>query len=160
MPLLVAFSDVLVANEEDLQMALGMETVGDVQSGGLDVRQYERLAGDVLSQYADVGMVAITLRESKSASHNGWSACLKDRTGFFVSRRYEITHIVDRVGTGDSFAAGLIYGLLKLKSPREALEFATALSCLKHSIPGDFSRISLDEVNALLKEGGSGRVQR
>jgi 2-dehydro-3-deoxygluconokinase len=160
MPSLVAFCDVLVANEEDLQTALGMAPAGDVQSGVLDVRQYERLAGDVLSQYANLRMVAITLRESKSASHNGWSACLKDRTDFFVSRRYEITHIVDRVGSGDSFMAGLIYGLLKLKSPGEALEFATALSCLKHSIPGDFSRTTLEEVHALLRGEASGRVQR
>jgi len=160
MPELVAFCDVVVANEEDLQMALGMAAAGDVQSGTLDARQYERLAEEVLARYANVRLVAITLRESKSASHNGWSACLKDRTGFFVSRRYEITHIVDRVGSGDSFAAGLIYGLLKLETAQEALEFATALGCLKHSTPGDFSRTTLGEVDALLRGEASGRVQR
>jgi len=85
---------------------------------------------------------------------------LNNREQFLVSRRYEITHIVDRVGGGDSFAAGLIYGLQKLATPQEALEFAVAASCLKHSIPGDFSRVNVDEVNALLNEGGSGRVQR
>jgi 2-dehydro-3-deoxygluconokinase len=105
-------------------------------------------------------MIAITLRESKSASHNGWSGCLHSRTDFLVSRRYEITPIVDRVGSGDSFAAGLIYGLRKLATPAEALEFATAASCLKHSIPGDFNRVSIEEVQGLMKGGGSGRVQR
>ena len=114
----------------------------------------------MLARYANVRLVAITLRESKSASHNGWSACLKDRTDFLVSRRYEITHIVDRVGSGDSFAAGLIYGLRKLKTAREALEFAAALSCLKHSTPGDLSRTTLEEVEALLRGDSSGRVQR
>jgi len=100
------------------------------------------------------------LRESKSASHNGWSACLHDGHAFLVSRHYEITHIVDRVGGGDAFAGGLIYGLQALASPQEALEFAVAASCLKHSIPGDFNRFTVDEVKQLLKGGGSGRVQR
>jgi 2-dehydro-3-deoxygluconokinase len=105
-------------------------------------------------------MMAITLRESKSASHNGWSACLHDRKEFLTSRYYDITHIVDRVGGGDAFAGGLIWGLLNLGGHREALEFAVAASCLKHSIPGDFNRFTVDEVKALLKGGGSGRVQR
>jgi 2-dehydro-3-deoxygluconokinase len=85
---------------------------------------------------------------------------MNDRTDFIVSRHYDITHIVDRVGGGDSFAGGLIYGLLKLPTHQEALDFAVASSCLKHSIPGDFNRVSVDEVNSLLKSGGSGRVQR
>ena len=104
--------------------------------------------------------IAVTLRESKSASHNGWSACLNDRKQFLASRHYDITHIVDRVGGGDSFAAGLIYGLLNLEGSREALEYAVAGCCLKHSIPGDFNRFTADEVMALVKGGGSGRVQR
>jgi 2-dehydro-3-deoxygluconokinase len=85
---------------------------------------------------------------------------MNDRKDFIVSRHYDITHIVDRVGGGDSFAGGLIYGLLKLPTHQEALDFAVAASCLKHSIPGDFNRVSADEVKALLKGGGSGRVQR
>jgi 2-dehydro-3-deoxygluconokinase len=105
-------------------------------------------------------MLAITLRESKSASHNGWSACLHDRKEFLLSRHYEITHIVDRVGGGDSFAAGLIFGLLNLPAHAAALEFAVAASCLKHSISGDFSRLSREEVEQLIRGGGSGRVQR
>jgi 2-dehydro-3-deoxygluconokinase len=160
MPELVRHVDILVANEEDVQMTLGIESGADVHSGKLEHAQYEVLGNRVLGAYPDVRAIAITLRESFSASHNGWSACWNDRNRFLLSRRYDITHIVDRVGGGDSFAGGLIYGLLQLPSPQEALDFAVAASCLKHSIMGDFSRVSAGEVNALLKEGGSGRVQR
>jgi 2-dehydro-3-deoxygluconokinase len=164
LPELVKFTDVLIANEEDVQAALGPVVEVDVQSGQLDRGQYERLAGEVLSAYPNLRAIAITLRESVSASHNGWSACLHDGKQFLISRRYGITHIVDRVGAGDCFAAGLIYGMLtgihKGLASQETLEFAVAASCLKHSIPGDFSRVSVAEVNALLKDGGSGRVQR
>jgi 2-dehydro-3-deoxygluconokinase len=157
---LILYVDIAVANEEDVQMALGIQAEVDVQSGKLDRSQYERLTAKVLAEYANLKAIAITLRESHSASHNGWSACLNDRTEFLVSRHYEITHIVDRVGGGDSFAGGLIYGLQSLPTHRDALEFAVAASCLKHSVPGDFNRVSLDEVQALVKGGGSGRVQR
>ena len=160
MPALVELTDFVIANEEDVQTALGIRAEVDVISGKLDLGQYERLTRRVLEANGNLRGIAITLRESKNASHNGWSACWNDRKDFLTSRAYDITHIVDRVGGGDSFSAGLIYGLMHLGSKQEALEFATALSCLKHSVPGDFSRISLDEVNALLKEGGSGRVQR
>jgi|SRR5579872_1047247 len=157
---LVRFVDVGIANEEDCQAALGIEAPVDVHSGELDASAYRRLAEKVLESYPNLEILAITLRESKSASHNGWSGCLHDRTEFLVSRHYEITHIVDRVGGGDSFAAGLIYGLNTLPSHREALEFAVAASCLKHSIPGDFNRFTREEVEQLVKGGGSGRVQR
>jgi 2-dehydro-3-deoxygluconokinase len=157
---LVKFVDVAIANEEDVQMALGIQAAVDVHSGKLDAAQYEKLTSEVLARFANLKMIAITLRESKSASHNGWSACLNDRKEFITGRYYDITHIVDRVGGGDSFAGGLIYGLETLPSHRDALEFAIAASCLKHSIPGDFHRCSAEEVNALLKGGGSGRVQR
>ena len=149
-----------IANEEDVQMALGIAAPVDVESGKLDHGSYERLTAEVLAQFPKLAAIAITLRESRSASHNGWSACLNDRSEFLVSRHYEITHIVDRVGGGDSFAAGLIYGLLTLPTHRDALEFAVAASCLKHSIPGDFFRATAAEVQALVKGGGSGRVQR
>ena len=152
--------DIAIANEEDVQMALGIDAKVDVHSGDLDQAQYEKLTKRVLDEFPDLQAIAITLRESHSASHNGWSACLNDRKEFIVSRKYEITHIVDRVGGGDSFAGGLIYGYLTLPSHRDALEFAVAASCLKHSVPGDFNRITVDEVNGLLKGGGSGRVQR
>jgi len=157
---LMKFVDVAIANEEDCQMALGIQADVDVHSGKLEHGVYQGLTEKVLSEYPNLQSIAITLRESKSASHNGWSACMNDRKEFFVSRHYEITHIVDRVGGGDSFAGGLIYGLLALPSHSEALEFAVAASCLKHSIPGDFNRFSVDEVKNLLKGDGSGRVQR
>ena len=157
---LVRFVDIAIANEEDVQMALGIQAKVDVHSGELDRAQYQALAENVLAAYPDLKAIAITLRESRSASHNGWSACLHDRTEFLLSRHYEITHIVDRVGSGDAFAGGLIYGMQTLSSHADALEFAVAASCLKHSIPGDFNRFSVDEVNALLQGGGSGRVQR
>jgi 2-dehydro-3-deoxygluconokinase len=160
MPKLMQLVDVAIANEEDVQMTLGIQAGVDVHSGRLDHEQYEALTKSVLAAYPNLRAVAVTLRESHSASHNGWSACLNDRQQFLLSKHYEITHIVDRVGGGDSFAAGLIYGLSKLPTRQEALEFAVAASCLKHSVMGDFSRSSAAEVNALLKDGGSGRVQR
>jgi 2-dehydro-3-deoxygluconokinase len=157
---LFQYVDVGIANEEDCQKSLGIQVDVDVHSGKLESEQYQALTGKVLAAYPNLKMLAVTLRESRSASHNGWSACLNDREAFLVSRHYEITHIVDRVGGGDSFAGGLIYGLLELGEPARALEFAVAASCLKHSIPGDFNRFSVEEVNALIKGGGSGRVQR
>jgi 2-dehydro-3-deoxygluconokinase len=152
--------DIGIANEEDCQMSLGIQVDVDVQSGKLEREQYRKLTDAVLERYPGLKLIAITLRESKSASHNGWSACLNNRKDFLLSRHYDITHIVDRVGGGDCFAAGLIYGLLHLSSHQDALEFAVAASCLKHSIPGDFNRFTVDEVNALVRGGGSGRVQR
>ena len=109
---LVKSVDIAIANEEDVQMALGIQAEVDVHSGELDRAQYEKLTNTVLKEFPGMKAIAITLRESKSASHNGWSACLNDRKEFLVSRHYDITHIVDRVGGGDSFAAGLIYGYL------------------------------------------------
>jgi 2-dehydro-3-deoxygluconokinase len=132
----------------------------DVEAGKLDPQHYAALTAKVLAEFPNLRTIAVTLRESISASHNGWSACLHDGRNFLVSRHYEITHIVDRVGGGDAFAGGLIYGLQALEGPQEALEFAVAASCLKHSIPGDFNRFSVQEVQQLLKGGGSGRVQR
>jgi len=160
MPDLTKLADVCIANEEDCQQALGIHADSDVESGHLDREAYRALASRVTTAYPNLKLVAITLRESYSASHNGWSACLWDGKDFRLSRRYDITHIVDRVGGGDSFAGGLIYGLNFLASREEALEFAVAASCLKHSVPGDFNRFSTDEVMALVKGGGSGRVQR
>ncbi len=154
------FVDIGIANEEDCQAALGIHVDVDVQSGQLETEQYRALTEKVLAAYPNLKAIAVTLRESRSASHNGWSACLHNREEFLVSRHYEITHIVDRVGGGDSFAGGLIYGLLNLSSHRDALEFAVAASCLKHSIPGDFNRFTRDEVQQLVAGGGSGRVQR
>jgi len=157
---LTRYVDIAIANEEDVQMALGIQAAVDVHSGELDRGQYEKLTNQVLEAYPEMKAIAISLRESISASHNGWAACMNDRTQFMVSRHYDITHIVDRVGGGDSFAGGLIYGMLTLPAHQDALEFAVAASCLKHSFMGDFYRATVGEVNALLKGDGSGRVQR
>lgn len=160
MPELVRASDVLIANEEDIQMALGIASEVDVHGGTLDRASFRALTEAVLRDYSHLRGVAVTLRESKSASHNVWSACWHDGTAFLLSRTYDIAPIVDRVGAGDSFAAGLIYGLQTGLGAQQTLEFATAASCLKHSIPGDFNRVGVDEVKALMTGGGSGRVQR
>jgi 2-dehydro-3-deoxygluconokinase len=152
--------DIAIANEEDIHNALGMGAVADVHAGTLDPACYESLTNAVLQQFPNLKAIAVTMRESRSASHNRWSACLNTREEFLLSRVYDITDIVDRVGAGDSFAAGLIYGIQTTGIGRDALEFATAASCLKHSIPGDYNRVSLEEVHHLLSNGGSGRVQR
>ena len=158
---LVQYVDIGIANEEDCQMSLGITIDVDVESGELDVEKYRALSDKVLAAFPRMKLLAITLRESVSASHNGWSAVLNDRASFYHSRKYQVTHIVDRVGGGDSFSGGLIYGLnAYADSHANALEFAVAASCLKHSIPGDFNRFSVAEVEALRKGGGSGRVQR
>jgi 2-dehydro-3-deoxygluconokinase len=160
MPELLKLADTCIANEEDCQKAINIHVDIDVESGSLEREKYAELGERVLATFPNLKRIAITLRESKSASHNGWSACLHTGKEFLLSRQYQITHIVDRVGAGDSFAAGLIYGLNCFPSPQEALEFAVAASCLKHSVPGDFNRFTADEVLSLVKGGGSGRVQR
>jgi len=157
---LVRHVHVGIANEEDCQQALGIELDVDVASGSLATDKYRLLAERVLEQFPNLDRQVITLRESHSADRNGWSAVLHNRKDFLVSRRYDITDIVDRVGAGDSFGAGLIYGLLTYGDDTHALEFATAASCLKHSILGDFNRVSVAEVEALVAGEASGRVQR
>ena len=157
---LARYVDVAIANEEDCQKSLGISIDVQVEGGELDRKKYEELSRTVLEAFPNMKMIAITLRESKSADSNGWAACLHDRKSFFVSRRYLINDIVDRVGGGDSFAGGLIYGLNTYADHQQALEFAVAASCLKHSIPGDFNRVSVDEVVKLAAGDGSGRVQR
>lgn len=158
---LVKYVDVGIANEEDCQKSLGISVDVDVEAGELDTTKYEALSEKVLSLYPGMSTIAITLRESHSADRNGWSACLRTRDkGFMLSRRYEITDIVDRVGGGDSFASALIYGLNAYDEPQQSLEFAVAGSCLKHSILGDFNRVSVAEVEKLMSGDGSGRVQR
>ena len=157
---LAGYVDVAVANEEDCQKSLGIKVDVDVESGQLDTSRYEALSAAVLKQYPNMKMIAITLRESRSADSNGWSACLNDRENFYLSRKYEIRDIVDRVGGGDSFAAGLIYGLNTYAGKQDALEFAVAASCLKHSIIGDFNRVGVSDVEKLMGGDGSGRVQR
>ena len=157
---LAKYVDVAIANEEDVQKSLEITTDVVVESGELDRSKYKALGDKVLAAYPDMKMIAITLRESKSADWNGWAACLNDREHFYESKRYEIRDIIDRVGGGDSFAGGLIYGLNNYESRQQALEFAVAASCLKHSIDGDFNRVDVDEVEKLMGGDGTGRVQR
>jgi 2-dehydro-3-deoxygluconokinase len=157
---LVCLAHVGIANEEDCQKALGIEIDVDVSSGDLGSEKYRVLAEQVLETFPNLERQVITLRESHSADHNGWSAVLHNRREFLVSRHYEITDIVDRVGGGDSFAAGLIYGLRAYADDQKALEFSTAASCLKHSILGDINRVGVAEVEGLMAGDASGRVQR
>ena len=157
---LAKYVDVAIANEEDVQKSLEITADVNVESGELDRSKYKALGDKVLEAYPDMKMIAITLRESKSADWNGWAACLNDRENFYVSKRYEIRDIVDRVGGGDSFGGGLLYGLTHYEDKQQALEFAVAASCLKHSIDGDFNRVDVDEVEKLMGGDGTGRVQR
>lgn len=157
---LVKFVDVAIANEEDCQKCLGVEVDVDVESGELSADKFKELSDKVLAAFPNLKKIAITMRESHSADYNGWSACLNNREEFFLSAKYEIRDIIDRVGGGDSFSTGLIYGLNRCPSDRDALEFAVATSCLKHSVPGDLPLLTVAEVEGLLKNGGSGRVQR
>ena len=155
------YVDVAIANEEDVQKSLEI-TVDDVnvESGELDRAKYKALGDKVLAAYPDMKMIAITLRESHSADWNGWAACLNDGKDFYVSKKYEIRDIVDRVGGGDSFAGGLLYGLNHYEDKQSALEFAVAASCLKHSVIGDFNRVNVSDVTKLMGGDGTGRVQR
>ena len=157
---LAKYVDVAIANEEDVQKSLGITADVDVESGELDREKYRKLGDKVLEAYPDMKLIAITLRESHSADWNGWAACLNDREHFYVSKKYEIRDIIDRVGGGDSFAGGLIYGLNHYEDKQAALEFAVAASCLKHSIIGDFNRVGVSDVEKLAGGDGTGRVQR
>jgi 2-dehydro-3-deoxygluconokinase len=153
--------DLVIANEEDLQAVLGIPVENaDVTQGRHEHAAYRAAAERVTKEFR-VGMVAITLRESQSASENGWSGVLWDAAtqSFFVSQHYDL-RVVDRIGGGDSFAGGLIYGLVTGRSPDASLRFAVAASALKHSIPADFNRVTVDEVDRLAGGDASGRVQR
>ena len=151
--------DVVIANEEDLQCVLGIDVAGaDVTSGALDVNAY-REAAERVTRELGPSVIAITLRESLSASDNGWSAVLWDGQTLHQSQRY-VVRLVDRIGGGDSFAGGLIYGLITGRSNDAALRFAVAASALKQTIPGDFNRVSVAEVDGLAGGDASGRVQR
>ncbi|MBP3453056.1 MAG: sugar kinase [Clostridia bacterium] len=159
---LVKYVDTVIANEEDFQKALCLkaESQADVEEGELNIDNYKAIASLAMETYPNIKRVAITLRESKSANHNDWRACLYNGKDFFLSRKYSITDIVDRVGGGDSFGGGLIYGLNNYDNEQDALEYAVAASCLKHTIIGDYNRVSVAEVESLMKGSGNGRVQR
>ncbi|KJS84464.1 MAG: 2-dehydro-3-deoxygluconokinase [Peptococcaceae bacterium BICA1-8] len=156
---LMEYVDIVIANEEDAEKVFGIKADNtDITSGELDDAGYRQVAQKLIDKFG-LHKVAITLRESYSASDNGWSALLYDGKEFYKSKKYNI-HIVDRVGGGDSFCGGLIYGLLSGMNNKDALEFAVAASCLNHTIHGDFNIVSVDEVNNLMSGDGSGRVQR
>ena len=154
------YVDVAIANEEDVQKSLEITVDVNVESGELDREKYRALGNKVLEAYPNMKCIAITLRESHSADWNGWAACLNDGKDFYVSKKYEIRDIIDRVGGGDSFAGGLIYGLNQYEDKQSALEFAVAASCLKHSVIGDFNRVGDSDVEKLMGGDGTGRVQR
>lgn len=156
---LMHYVDVLIANEEDAEKVFGIKASGtDVTSGQISDAGYQDVARQLVDKFG-VKKVAITLRESISASVNNWAAMLYDGTSFYKSKKYAIT-IVDRVGGGDSFGGGLIYALLSGYTMQDSIEFAVAASCLKHTIEGDFNLVSVDEVKSLMGGDGSGRVQR
>lgn len=160
MPSLCKEIDVLIANEEDIQKCLGIPLF-DFENPS---DAYRDLCMRVKNEFPNLKYIAVTLRESHSADKNGWSAFLLGKNGFYESRRYEIDHIVERVGAGDAFAAGLIFALGEFleenDGEKKALDFATAAGCLKHSVSGDFNLVSRDEIEFLMNGNASGRIQR
>jgi 2-dehydro-3-deoxygluconokinase len=157
---LMQFVDVLFTNEEEVELLFGIKARGaDVRAGKLDEQGYQDVARQLVERFK-FKYVSITLRESISATANDWSGMLYDGKRFYASRKYHIDPIIDRIGGGDAFSSGIIYGLLTGQDLQETVEFAAAASCLKHSIHGDFNLVSFDEVMELVRGGGSGRIQR
>lgn len=153
-------ADLLLGNEDDCQKALGVDMPGGTKTEAPAVAVYETLTGRVMNEFPNLARVAITLRESHSADHNGWSAVLRNRAKFISGPSYDIRSIVDRIGAGDAFAAGLIHGFTSRLPDEDALGFAVAASCLKHSVPGDFNLVTEKDVQALVEGDRSGRVRR
>ena len=163
MPELVAGCDLILGNEEDAEKEFGIKPEGfdaEKTGGEIDQKRFESVCRQLMQKFPKCKKVAVTLRGSINANHNTWGGVLYDGKTLFESRRYDITDIVDRVGGGDSFMGGLLYGLLAYDSDQQAIEFAAAASALKHTIPGDYNRVSVAEVEGLIKGGGSGRVSR
>ena len=164
MPLLVEGCDVLLGNEEDAEKVFGIKPEGFDASqteGEVDAAEFESVCRQLQARFPRAKKVIITLRGSINANHNTWSGVLYDGKELFTAPTYNITHIVDRVGGGDSFMGGLIYGLISYpEDNRKALHFAVAASCLKHTIYGDFNQVTVEEVENLMKGDGSGRVSR
>jgi len=159
---LVKFCDIAIGNEEDAEKILDIKAPStDITSGKLEASNYRYVVEEIKKRYPNLKIVAITLRGSISASHNTWSAVLYDGNNMYIGPQYDINPIVDRVGGGDSFMGGLIYGLLTYKQDLQtALNFAVAASCLKHTILGDFNLVSVEEVLNLMGGDTSGRVSR
>ena len=154
------YVDVCIGNEEDAKLCLGFTPDADVEKGQTDAHGYYGIFKGMMQEFGFKYVVS-TLRESKSASHNGWKALSYDGQQFYESKHYDILPIIDRVGGGDSFSGGLIHGLIAYDGDQaRALEFAVAASALKHTIPGDFNMVSREEVENLAGGDASGRVQR
>lgn len=161
MPELLSLCDAAVGNEEDADKVFGIQAPeADVLDGSVEAEAYIHVCEELVERFPNLRTVAITLRGSLSASHNTWSAILWQQGQTFTAPRYDIVPIVDRVGGGDSFCAGLIYGLRVYDGAQQALNFAVAASCLKHTIPGDFNLVSVAEVERLMGGDASGRVSR
>jgi 2-dehydro-3-deoxygluconokinase len=161
MPELVKWCDVAVGNEEDADAVFGIKAPEtDVTAGKVEADHYRYVCEKMVERFPNLKTVAVTLRGSISATHNTWSGVLWDNGSFYTAPTYDIEYIVDRVGGGDSFVGGLVYGLLVYKDCQKALNFAVAASCLKHSIMGDFNEVTVDEVEKLMKGDASGRVAR
>jgi 2-dehydro-3-deoxygluconokinase len=162
MPDLVKHCDIILGNEEDAEKVFGIKPEGtDVSKGQVAAAKFESVCVQLMQKFPEARKVVITLRGSVNADHNTWSGVLYDGKKLFIAPEYNITHIVDRVGGGDSFMGGLIYGLINWPNDDQlALNFAVAASCLKHTIHGDFNLVSVSEVEQLLKGDGSGRVIR
>ena len=156
---LMQYVDVCIGNEEDAELCLGFKPDADVNAGQTDAEGYKGIFKGMMETFGFKYVIS-TLRESFSATHNGWKAMIYDGKEFYTSKRYDINPIIDRVGGGDSFSGGIIYGLLTKATQGEALEFAVAASALKHTINGDFNMVSAAEVEALSGGDASGRVQR
>lgn len=156
---LMQYVDVCIGNEEDAELCLGFKPAADIENGVTDASGYKEIFKAMAAEFG-FKYVASTLRESFSATHNGWKAMIFNGEEFYESKRYDINPIIDRVGGGDSFSGGLIHGLLTMSTQGEALEFAVAASALKQTIPGDFNLVSADEVKALAGGSANGRVQR
>jgi 2-dehydro-3-deoxygluconokinase len=162
MPPLVEGCDIILGNEEDADMVLGIRPEGvEVTQGNVEAKAYLSVSEQVMKKFPYCKKVITTLRGSINANHNTWSGVLYDGKQLFTAPVYQITHIVDRVGGGDSFMGGLIYGLLNYKdNDQKALDFAVAASCLKHTIYGDYNRVTVSEVLKLMEGDASGRVSR
>lgn len=163
MQALVEHCDLIIGNEEDAEKVFGIKPEGfdAARTGGeIDPARFESVCRQLMARFPACERVAVTLRGSISASHNTWGGLIYDGKTMYCSTRYDITHIVDRVGGGDAFAAGLIFGLLEYGDNQKAIEFAAAASCLKHTIEGDYNRVSVAEVESIISGGTSGRVSR
>ena len=163
MPALVEGCDLILGNEEDAEKEFGIKPEGfdaEKTGGEIDQTRFESVCRQLMDRFPRCKKVAVTLRGSINANHNTWGGVLYDGKTLWQSKRYDITHIVDRVGGGDSFMGGLLYGLLAYDTDQQAIEFAAAASCLKHTIIGDYNRVTVAEVEGLIAGGGSGRVSR